>query len=192
MTKMKKMFEGDLAKPLQKPKLSPLNEQMMIGLGIEPSHTKWWESQIEKKYYLLMDHYGLEGKDRNGQMLSLLLAIDFVPGFQVKQREKKRGVNAKWNELVLAYLFAEVTRLRDQNPGKSIVWASSVLVKKVPWKSFIRGKDPGEAFRIQYYKAKSEKRLSQLVTDKMRQYIGEGRDLEWEEHVITVVKKSSN
>lgn len=177
-------------RPLSNPTGRSLIETMIFSKGQRTPSEVQFDEEVMKKVSLLMDHYNLAGKHRNGNALALHLAFDFVPGFQY---EKKRGTKSKWHGAARGYLFADVTRIREKNRGKSITWATKTLATKEPWKSFTRGeKHSGESLRKQYYQVPDNDKWSKLAIKQMRLCIERGRESEWEKVVKDIVKICSD
>jgi hypothetical protein len=103
MKTKKRTYKGELAKPIY-----------VGSIPIEGANEEqeWIEQVIEQerieKLPLLMEHYKIEGKD-NYLSLALALAMDHVPGFQVKQTALKLN-HGNWGAVIRA------------NIGRPTIW----------------------------------------------------------------------
>lgn len=87
-----------------------------------------------EKQPLLYQHYGLNIEDEgSAKALVLRLAIDYVPGFQVKEKGRKKGRKNVWNLFVLAVLWIDVQKLVKTRKCSERS-ACNILMKKSPWK----------------------------------------------------------
>ncbi|EIC31049.1 hypothetical protein [Methylomicrobium album] len=109
-----------------------------------------------QRMFDLCAELGIEESPFMWYELALTLARKLYP------KPQKKGRKSKWTPYILGCLVVELERLAIN--GKSIDWAADVLSKREPWKSFIEAKesditdkDPGEALRKLYFKARNDK-----------------------------------
>lgn len=89
-------------------------------------HKKWRDGekvnfykQSQEKILLLMDHYGIDREaERKWELLSMSLALEYVPGFQIKHMEAKRGPKTKWNLMRHAKLYCAVMMKNSERKQK--------------------------------------------------------------------------
>jgi hypothetical protein len=137
-----------------------------FGPGLLGDNSEWAKDRLERqkqraienvdRMFLLCNEMGIEVGPSMWFELALTLARQLYPS------PRKKGRKSKWSPIRLGYLVVELERLAID--GKSIEWAASVLSKREPWKSFIEtkesditDKDPGEALRKLYFKARNDK-----------------------------------
>lgn len=122
-----------------------------------------WAAQDLKNLNLLCEHFGIAKGPHQFMALSLRLAQEIVPCFQVKPKE---GRPKKWTSYALCSLGVEVWRLTEE--GRTVASACSELSRREPWKSILEawnsdsssyGPDPAEAIESAYKRAIKDKSL---------------------------------
>lgn len=81
-----------------------------------------WVDKIFRKLEILAQDYGLPPEASHGNLLALLLALDFVRGFRVV-RAKKPGRPRHWDDETLAMVLAAV--LRSERRGTPMTQAAA-------------------------------------------------------------------
>lgn len=102
----------------------------------------------------LVEHFDIKPGDQQWYELAKRLAMEIVPGMKEKV---KRGPKAKWTDLTIALLKAEVES-KVEDVGVDVITACADLASREPWASFVNvkegtyyGPDPAEAIRRAYY-----------------------------------------
>ena len=143
MARKKKKFSGPLAEPMR-----PMIEGIIARVQNDP------DNSFDAKFKFLLDHYGLAKGPNQYLYLSMALAMEIVPAFQL---EKKRGAKTKWTDDCKACLVVEIERSIEQaDRDQSITWAAKELSKKEPWKSLVQSNDSSEMLRQVYSKSKNK------------------------------------
>ena len=189
---MKKKFERALSTPIIEPrqrKLLAAALQKNDGEFQKLSETYFQEDL--SKLLLLCQHYNIPGGPHMYYMLSLALACDFIDGF--KERTP-RGRKLKWTAYNKGVLVVEIERLAEPaDPLHGVAWAAEQLIKREPWKSFVKGKksskkgpDPREALRKTYYSFKGSEG-AEIMWDAFKMYERKGMIAAWEELISDCV-----
>jgi hypothetical protein len=180
---MKKKFEGALS--TRQRKLLAAVLQKNDGELQKLSETYFQEDL--SKLLLLCRRYDIPEGPHMFYMLSLALAGDFIDDF--KERTP-RGRKLKWTAWNKGVLVVEIERRAEPaDPLHGVAWAVEQLVKREPWKSFVKGKksskkgpDPGEALRKTYYSSKGSEG-AEMMRDAFKRYERKGMIAAWEELV---------
>lgn len=105
---------------------------------------------VREKFNLLFQHYGIDVRDdQRWTALTIELAFDHVPGFQIGEPET-RGRKPVWSIGEKIRLLDSVTTLVTK--GHSARGACHILAKREPYKS--RGEKPATLSR-RYYEIKN-------------------------------------
>jgi ribosomal protein S17E len=148
-----KRWKGELARPIRPtvirpPGMSVINPETIkqINETMVRLHDEEVERQFEHKLRLLMDHYSISDTG-DWRELSLKLAVDFVPGFQVEAQiktvthtgpvmldgQKKVGRRAEWTLERLYQLSKSVEEVKMQHRLKSDRGALEFLMRSKKW-----------------------------------------------------------
>lgn len=138
----------------------------LLGLLAEDAYvrakTQEWAEEDMGNLLALCEHYGIGPGPCQFFELSLELAREFVPAFQVKAKE---GRPKKWTPYRLGVLLVEFERFT--NAGATNAEAAKTLAGRPPWIEIIEawddslssyGSDPAGAILEAYKKAKKDKR----------------------------------
>jgi hypothetical protein len=98
-------------------------------------------------FFAIPKHWSAEDR---WHALAMSLAAQHIRGFQ---EAKAPGAPTKWTDRRRAELRIaadDLVSANRANASKGVTWACKELAKTDPWKSRVRGGDPGEALRKQY------------------------------------------
>lgn len=195
MAKKKKKFAGPLSKK-SKPRQFGIIEGQMPQM--RDKKIKRWLEEDHLKLVYLCKHYGIKEGPNQFWELSLALAKEFAPLFQV---ERKTGPKTKWTPWNKACLVVEIDRLIDKNNRfRGVKFAAEKLSKKEPWGSFLKkyAKDSScednkhrraETLRRTYYDFKNNDEVK-IIRDMFQKY-NDSNDLEsWDNFVNKCVRNS--
>ena len=155
-SKKKTKFSGDLAKPRQPPRLS-IWALFAPDDKVKNQVEKLARREIEQEgrlLYNLCKHYGI---DVNAPFcwleLSLCLAREFVPGFQMMKEHP--GAPTTWGVIEGSTLVLAVEdMIQPGERNKGVAWAVRQLVNREPWKTLVSNGNtkPEETLRQIYYR----------------------------------------
>lgn len=138
----KEKFKGELSSPITIP--PPPQPPTRLGNKTQEDYEKELNQykgntnvtvSIEhlKKLDLLCKKYNLkQDDDSRWLMLAYNLALDCVPGFEVKFKPDKRN-NMKWSPSMHVRLYRDVERKRDSKPNYSSMELCRFVIKDDPW-----------------------------------------------------------
>lgn len=119
---------------------------------------------------LLLKHYGISEEDAaKWEILSLKLAIEFVPGFSLASA-KPYGPKKKWHEGHLAALYLDVFDMRKDKTKINLENMFHELSREAPWKHLCNPRKSNDT-------KGSGKRLHNIYNDAMSG--GFGQLIEW-------------
>jgi len=193
MANKKKKFTGPLSKKRKPRRLGIIEGKQP---QMRDKAIKRWVEEDHLKLVYLCKHYGIKEGPTQFWELSLALAKESVPWFQV---ERKTGPKIKWTAWNKACLVVEIDRLIDKNYRfRGVKFAAEKLSKKEPWKSFLKkyAKDSSykdnkyrhaETLRRTYYDFKNNDEVK--YTKEIFQKYNDRNDLEsWDKYIKQCVR----
>jgi len=133
-------YKGDLAKPIEPPKLTDPNSEWERADAAEEI-----ADQQQKRMFLLFAAHGIQRGGWRG--LCYELAKAHVPGFQVAKG--RAGRPQKWGEIERAELAIAV-----EATGLGVTEATKQLAKQEPWRSMLpQTKTAARTLRNEYTRA---------------------------------------
>ena len=113
---------------------TPLPRRRRLGLLAQVQNDPEWTREIRVRFLLLLQHYGLSGKEGDlWKWLCYHLIRDFIPGFSEAEPEKRgrpRTLLSQKNKALRKQFLQEVRALKNRNPHLSDSAAFKPLRRK--------------------------------------------------------------
>ena len=173
--------------------LNTYMEPRIIGLLMDDAEAQRkcaeWASEDIRNLRLLCEHFGIKDGPNQYLALSVALAREIVPCFQVKAKE---GRPRKWTDRALGTLAVELERIVET--GATLEEASKILAQKKPWSNFVEswyaggnhfGAAPADALKTAY-KSAIKNKFTRVVRDAFKYHVITSSVQEWDDEVLAL------
>jgi hypothetical protein len=165
------------------------SRQVLTGLltpaQVDELVTQWVEDD-HNRLLQLCAHFGVANGPDQWYQLALTLARELYPA------PKKKG-RTKWTITARMALVVEIERLvRPDDPAYGAAWAAKELVKREPWRSFMKRSDPdperqAEALRKAYFDFRYDD-WARMARGRFTRHKAQDTIAEWDAFVMDAVK----